>query len=547
MKKKLEEAVDILKDDEAELSQLCDSLRILRNDFGNAEASPALVANFLINSQSVLRLGELLKHIAVDPVIADHQVTCLFDINASERRRLVSLLCQLLANFCAAGDAAKRYAFQCGESNQQLGLFSHAAAAAVKHGSRKTIATCIHSLHNCIVVSHGDVESMAGSSSATAEDRMNQLCSCRSLLSQLLLAVENRSDAVPEADTTQDPVAEWWHILMLTFFKRSKLSCIWRCLQHSACDAFLYEYREQLTTAEPHDPKAVLAATVVTSERVEGVDGNNVIGSAVAITREQLVFLRILLNVIEDEVCLRDLLSMNRLSFSTISTSACAGACGNGITASIRSSDAGADAFLLCWSILMMLGRMNFDRLLECPHNDTAPQDGSDRKQGSRAAEDIDAHLAEVDAALQSATTVSFALAAMQLVATVLAEAPMDGSVVQLDTNAAPIKQRIRTQLADDTNVIAKCVDFLRDKDVGRRIRQEKAVVTAAEATTTDAMPTHHIDSNNTEIKGPSYDAVPGSIQQLKNEFIKTTLQMLGNFMHGCASAQVMPLFYLYK
>ena len=220
-----QENVSILMDmaqNEHALTALIDVSRLLRGKCdGSADA-----ANLIIEQEIATSISQLCNWFNSSDVRKEFSG---FETLNVQKRTLILILCQLLANFSASGEIAHSHLF-----TLSFDSLSHILSAAVMTENRKAVAAFLNVIYNCLHVREGDED--RETVEQTVKSRGEALAAQRGFVCQLLLAVlDNRKNDLGiskvSADHTvsaEDPALEWFHMLAFLWFKQNLFADLFR-------------------------------------------------------------------------------------------------------------------------------------------------------------------------------------------------------------------------------------------------------------------------------------------------------------------------------
>ena len=151
----------------------------------------------------------------------------------TQKKTLVLVLCQLVANFTACGEDARHHLVSL--SFDSLG---HVLSSAIMTENRKAVAAFLGALYNCLLTNDTDSPSVQ----EAAQRRREAFVSNRGFLCQVLLSVldtskTNLTGANKPGDPSapqEDPSLEWFHMLANVWVKHNLISQMFTVVGPSA-------------------------------------------------------------------------------------------------------------------------------------------------------------------------------------------------------------------------------------------------------------------------------------------------------------------------
>ena len=141
----------------------------------------------------------------------------------TQKKTLVLVLCQIVANFTACGEDARHHLV-----SLSFDSLSHVLSSAIMTENRKAVAAFLGALYNCLLTNDTDSPSVQ----EAAQRRREAFVSNRGFLCQVLLSVLDTSKTnltgankpgEPSAPQ-EDPSLEWFHMLANIWVKHNLIS-----------------------------------------------------------------------------------------------------------------------------------------------------------------------------------------------------------------------------------------------------------------------------------------------------------------------------------
>ena len=225
--------------------------------------------------------GESAISAMISAGIVNRAITICRELNAqrqiensdsdSDKKKLVSIICQFVANFSAQYEVAKAYLMGRTHSPD----LSHLLASCVMFGSRKTQGICVNIIYNCV----------SNSNTEANWERCSYLCHSRDLLCQLLLmtmagnvaqrkigSLSATANSSAEVEVVEDDsVLEWMHILV---FHICKHNCIYSLFDTIKSSSLPKDFYEQLRSRNEESLECAYPELPIVHEQVIKNSGN---------------------------------------------------------------------------------------------------------------------------------------------------------------------------------------------------------------------------------------------------------------------------------